>query len=159
MADISPVNGEFIEEVGIVFERAGLPRMGGRVLGWLLICESSQQSAEQLSEALQASKGSISAMTRQLIHFGLIERFGIPGVRHDYFRLKADAWESLIRRGLSGEITIYRQLAEHGLKLMEDKAPEKRKWLEEMRDIYTFLEKEFPPLLEQWEKTRDNPRN
>ena len=26
---------QFVEEVGIVFEQTGLPRMAGRVLGWL----------------------------------------------------------------------------------------------------------------------------
>ena len=31
-------------------------------------------------------------------------------------------------------------------------APLTRKWLEEMRDIYAFLEQEFPALLERWEQ-------
>ena len=27
----------FVEEVGIFFERTGMPRMAGRILGWLVI--------------------------------------------------------------------------------------------------------------------------
>jgi len=144
----------FVEEVGIVFEQTGLPRMAGRILGWLLISDPPHQSTDQLVEALMASKGSISTMTRLLIQIGLIERLSLPGVRHDYFRLRPDAWQHMIRRGLEDEIRMVRQLAERGLELLADKTPLTRKWLEEMRDVYTFLEREFPVLLERWEEER-----
>jgi len=75
-------------------------------------------------------------------------------VRHDYFRLRSDAWHRMIRRGLEDEIKMVRQLAERGLELLADKTPLTRKWLEEMRDVYIFLEREFPVLLERWEKER-----
>jgi len=142
----------FVEEVGIVFEQTGLPRMAGRILGWLLISDPPHQSTDQLTEALIASKGSISTMTRLLIQIGLIERLSLPGVRHDYFRLRPDAWHHMIRRGLEDEIRMVRQLSERGLELLTDKTLLTRKWLEEMRDVYTFLDREFPTLLEKWEK-------
>ena len=144
----------FVEEVGIVFEQTGLPRMAGRILGWLLISDPPHQSTDQLVEALIASKGSISTMTRLLIQIGLIERLSLPGVRHDYFRLRPDAWQHMIRRGLEDEIRMVQRLAERGLELLADKTPLTRKWLEEMRDVYTFLEREFPALLERWEEKR-----
>jgi len=143
---------QFAEEVGIVFEQTGMPRMAGRILGWLLISDPPHQSTEQITEALQASKGSISTMTRLLIQLGLIERLSLPGIRRDYFRLRSDAWQHMIGRGLTGEITMVRQLAEHGLELLGDKTSTTRKWLEEMLDVYTFLEREFPALLERWER-------
>ena len=76
----------FVEEVGIAFEQTGLPRMAGRVFGWLLISDPPYQSSTELAEALMASKGSISTTTRLLIQLGLAERFVIPGERHDNFR-------------------------------------------------------------------------
>jgi len=145
---------QFAEEVGIVFEQTGMPRMAGRILGWLLISDPPHQSTEQITKALIASKGSISTMTRLLIQVGLIERLSLPGVRHDYFRLRSDAWQHMIGRGLTEEIKMVRQLAEHGLELLGDKTPVTKNWLEEMRDVYTFLEHEFPTLLERWEKER-----
>ena len=143
---------QFVEEVGIVFEQTGLPRMTGRIFGWLLISDPPHQSTEELTEALMASKGSISTTTRLLIQIGLIERFCLPGVRHNYFRLRSNAWHHLIGHGLEDEIKIMRQLADHGLELLSDKTPPNRKWLEEMRDIYAFLEQEFPILIERWEQ-------
>jgi hypothetical protein len=51
----------------------------------------------------------------------------------------------MVGRGLSDEIKMFRELAEHGLELLAYGTPQTRKWLEEMRDIHTFLENEFPP--------------
>ncbi len=143
---------QFAEEVGIAFEQTGLPRMAGRILGWLLISDPPHQSMEQLTSALKASKGSISTTTRLLIHHGLIERISLPGVRHDYFRLRSGAWQHMIGRGLTGEIKMFRQLAERGLGLIDEKTTTNSKWLKEMLNVYTFLEQEFPALLERWEK-------
>ena len=143
---------QFAEEVGIAFEQTGLPRMAGRILGWLLVADPPHQSMDQLTSALTASKGSISTTTRLLIHHGLIERISLPGVRHDYFRLRSDTWQHMIGRGLTGEIKMFRQLAERGLGLLGEKATANSKWLKEMLDVYTFLEQEFPALLERREK-------
>ncbi len=153
---------QFIEEFGIVMEQTGLPRMAGRILGWLLISTPPHQSSEQLVNGLEASKGSISSMTRFLIQVSLIERMSLPGVRRDYFRIRADAWHNMIRRGLEDEIKMVRQLAERALELLADKPPRTRQWLEEMCNAYNFLEREFPTLLERWaqqrEETSDKPR-
>ena len=43
---------QFIEEVGMVFEQTGLPRMAGRVFGRLLICQPAYQSPSELADAL-----------------------------------------------------------------------------------------------------------
>ena len=144
---------QFVEEVGISFEQTGLPRMAGRLLGWLLICDPPHQTTGELAEALLASKGSISTTTRLLIRIGLIERLSLPGVRHDYFRLKSGAWHQLLKDTLD-QTTAFRQLMERGLVLLENKSLLTRQWLEEMRDMYAFLEREFPALLERWEQQR-----
>ena len=146
----------FVEEVGLVFEQTGLPRMAGRIFGRLLISEPPHQSMDQLVKALMASKGSISTMTRLLIQLGLIERLSLPGIRHDYFRLRPHAWQYIVKRGLEDEIKMFHHLAEHGLRLTAGKAPLTRQWIEEMHDVYTFLGREFPTLIERWE--RENKR-
>jgi len=143
----------FAEEVGLFFEQSGMPRMAGRILGWLLISDPPHQTTGELSEALMASKGSISTMTRLLIRIGLIERISLPGQRRDCFRFKPGAWHQLFKESLV-QTTSARQLAEHGLELLEGKTHVNRQWLEEMRDMYAFLEREFPALVERWEQVR-----
>jgi len=141
----------FAEEVGIFFEQTGLPRMAGRILGWLMISNPPHQTTGELAEALLASRGSISTMTRLLIRIGLIERLSLPGQRRDYFRIKGGAWHQMIKDSLS-QMTVFRQLIERGLELIEDKAHFNRQWLEEMHHMYMFFEREFPALLERWEE-------
>jgi len=142
----------FVEDVGIAFEQTGLPRTAGRIFGWLLISDPPHQSTSELAEVLMASRGSISSMTRLLIQMGTIERISLTGVRHGYFQLRPDAWQHIIKHGLGDEIKMFRQLAEHGLELLADRNPVTRKGLEEMRDVYSFLEQKFPALLECWEQ-------
>ncbi len=141
----------FVEEVGIFFEQSGLPRMAGRILGWLMISNPPHQTTGDLAEALLASKGSISTMTRLLIRIGLIERLSLPGQRRDYFRIKGGACHQMIKDSLT-QITVFRQLIERGLELIEDKARFNRQWLEEMRHMYIFFEREFPALMKRWEE-------
>lgn len=143
----------FVEEVGLHFELVGLPRMSGRIFGWLLISNPPHQSLSELTDVLQASKGSISTMTRLLIQIGLIERISLPGQRRDYFQIKLNAWSELSKQRLA-QITAFRQLAERGLELLEGTQPPLRQRLEEMRDIHTFCEREFPRMFERWEQQR-----
>jgi len=143
----------FVEEVGLFFEQSGLPRMAGRILGWLLISDPPHQSTGELAGALQASKGSISTTTRLLIRIGLIERTSLPGQRHDYFRIKPDAWHQMLKDSLV-QVTAARQLAEHGLEILEGKAHVNHLSLEEMHNMYAFFERALPVLLERWEQAR-----
>jgi DNA-binding transcriptional regulator GbsR (MarR family) len=143
----------FVEEVGLLFEVAAMPRMAGRVFGWLLISNPPHQSPSELAQVLQASKGSISTMTQLLLEIGLIERLSLPGQRRDYFRIKLNAWSELTKRRMA-QITAFRELAEQGLNLLEGNDPQLRLRLEEMRDTHAFWEQEIPLITERWEKQR-----
>lgn len=143
----------FVEDVGLFFEQMGFPRMAGRILGWLLICDPPEQSAGQLAEVLQASKGSLSTMTRLLIQIELVERVGLPGYRRDYFRLKPGAWPHLIKAQMQG-MTGLHQAVERGLVLLDGGDPALKVRLLEAHDLYAFLERELPLLFQRWEQER-----
>lgn len=144
---------QFIEEVGLLFEAEGLPRMAGRIFGWLLISNPPHQSPGELTEVLQASKGSISTMTRLLTQLGLIERISLPGRRRDYFQIKPNVWSELTQRRLV-QIRAFRQLAEKGLTLLNDQNLESRQRLQDMHDMHAFWEEELPLLFERWQNQR-----
>ena len=111
----------FVEDVGIFFEQRGVPRMAGRVLGWLLICDPPHQSVDELAEALLASKGSISTTTRLLIRLGMVVRTSLPGQRKDYFVIRSDCWDWAMREALA-KVSEFRALAEEGLVLQMQRA-------------------------------------
>lgn len=145
----TPEQASFVEEVSLFFDETGLPRMAGRILGWLLICEPADQSAAELGEALQASKGSISTMTRMLVNVGLVERVGRPGRRETFFQIRPGVWSSMLEEQLMKVVGV-RQLADRGLHLIPEGERVRRRRLEEMRDLYAFMEEELPSLLVRW---------
>jgi len=148
----------FIEDMGLLFEESGHPRMAGRILGCLLIANQPHLSTTEIAETLQASKGSLSTMTRFLLQLGIIERVGIPGKRVDYYRIKSGAWPVLVRHAIY-ELTALRKLAEHGLELMGEKESEMKARLAEARDLFAFVEREYPLLIERWEKQHQTSLN
>src|ERR1700761_9327246 len=75
----------------------GTQKMTGRVLGWLLVCDPVEQTAAQLAEELDASKGAISGATGTLVRSRLIERLHVRGERADRFRLRPGAWDDQVR--------------------------------------------------------------
>jgi DNA-binding transcriptional regulator GbsR (MarR family) len=151
MADVSDSERSFIEEVGVVFEQTGLPRMAGRLFGWLLISDPPYQSPSELAAVLHASKGSISTSVRLLTQMGLIELHVIPGSRHDNFCLAPDAIKIIIRHGLEQEIKMFRSLSERGLELTKALPAKRKVWLKEIQSRYGYLEKTFPALLEKYD--------
>ncbi len=141
---------KFIEKVGLSFEQLTLPRMAGRIFGWLLISEQPLVSMGELVEVLQASKSSISSMTRLLIQIELVELVSLPGERRDYYGIHPAAWTNSLKDRLD-QAHYFRQLAEQGLASLAKASPERRLRLEEMHSMYAFLERELPQLIERWE--------
>lgn len=145
---------EYLEEFGLLFGQFGLSRMFGRVLGGLMISDPPERTAEELAEALGASRGSISQATRSLIQMGLVQRRSRPGERRDYFRIKPGAWHEIMRREMEA-LRNFREMAERGLELLDSEDPGSRRSLEEMRDFYTYWEREMPAVLERWESEEE----
>jgi hypothetical protein len=142
---------QFIEQVGMFLEREGMPRMAGRLLGYLLICDPPEQSSAQLATALSASKGSISTNTRLLIRTELVEKVAMPGKRGSWFRVKTNAWQQLMEHQLVA-LTTFRTLLDEGLAMLTGTSAGRRKRLENTRDFYVFMETEFPQVLEHWKQ-------
>jgi DNA-binding transcriptional regulator GbsR (MarR family) len=86
-----------VERMGLALEAEGLPRIAGRLLGFLLVHEGAF-SLDDLADELQVSKASVSTNARQLERYGLVERTSAPGDRRDYYQMGPDVWEKLLAR-------------------------------------------------------------
>ncbi len=140
-----------MEQVSILLERDGLPRMAGRIFGWLLACDPPEQTMEDLAAAVQGSKASMSTMTRLLVESGLVEKVRTPGSRRDQFRIRPGQWQKLWR----ARIELIHQataLTERGLDLLAGKPPALRARLEELHRQYRFFGLHFPELLDRLER-------
>ncbi len=147
-----------MEALGVLLElEAGAPRMVGRVLGWLLVCDPPQQSASELAEALQASKGSISTATRVLLRLGMIERTRARGERFDRFEARPEAWDEFLWR--EEQFSEPRRVLRLGLDALSGEPPARRVRLEELDWMYAWWQQRIGKLREQYLADRRRARD
>lgn len=144
----------FVERVAAMLAGGGLPRMAGRIWGYLLICEPAEQTAGDIADALHASRGSISGMVRLLEPAGLVRRSTHRGDRREWFSVPPGSVIAILES--RHPITVaWRRLAEDGLDLLAGRPPEVRSRLEEVRDVYAYMERELPELLARFTAERE----
>jgi DNA-binding MarR family transcriptional regulator len=139
---------QFVEDMARIFERFGLPRMASRVWALLWVTGEPQLSAGEITDELNASAGSVSAATRQLLDLGLVDRVRIVNERRSYFRTGTHALERLLLRRTVGAAEMVR-LADSGLDRFGEE-PVTRARLEDMRHFYAWFLEEMEDLAERW---------
>jgi DNA-binding transcriptional regulator GbsR (MarR family) len=139
----------FVEEMGRTLAGYGMTPMAGRMWGWLLICEPPEQTAAEIADALQASRGAISGTARILASAGMIRRSTRRGDRREYFSAPPETFDSFLAN--AGRIyRQFREMAERGLTAMADRPPESRARLQELRDVFAFVEQEVPAVVDRF---------
>lgn len=137
----------FIERLGIFFGvEARMPRSVGRVLAYMLLCEPTHQSADQIAQALQLSAGAVSNAVNGLVQVGLLRKVTFPGDRHYYYENNPDGWrEASIRslKSVAHAVTITKE----GLKISKN-----NQRLVAMHDMYKVLSTEVDAIVKRLEK-------
>ena len=150
---MTPGESRFVEEMGQFLGSLGMTPMSGRMWGYLLICETAEQTAAEIATALHASRGAISGTARLLATSGLIRRTKRAGDRREYFSAPPEGLDLL----LGSASAIYRQMrgiAERGLEAIADRPPESKARLQEFHDVMGFVEREVPRVIAQYLRER-----
>ena len=143
----------FVEEMGQALASYGMTPMAGRMWGWLRICEPPEQTASDLASALEASRGAISGTARLLASAGMIRRGTRRGDRREYFSAPPEALETFLAN--AGRIyRHFREIADRGLASISDRPAESRARLQEMHDVFTFIEREVPVVIDRFLQER-----
>jgi DNA-binding transcriptional regulator GbsR (MarR family) len=140
----------YVNDTGLLLEKAGFPRIAGQLLGWLQVCETETQSLSDVVSALGISRASASTSARLLEQIGLVERVILSGDRRDFYRISRDGWHRFMQTRIE-TMRHLRRNADHGLRVLEGEPAKRRQRLERMRRLYSFLEREIPRLLQQFE--------
>ncbi len=140
----------FIEETGMLFEKLGVTRMSGRILGYLMVCDKEMVCFEELTQALQAAKSSISTNIKALIHLNYVKPKTVPGDRKTYYMLSPDInWVD----NLKNRIELLKQMNSLFVKALElrvNKQDNSSAWLNKSLDFYDWVVKEYPRFLEKY---------
>jgi DNA-binding MarR family transcriptional regulator len=96
---LTPELTHFIEGMGLYFASQGIPRIGGRILGLLMIAHGPL-SPEEIAHSLKISRGSISTNFRLLMSSGMVEKTFMPGDRTTYYVFSDSAMEQRLAVGM-----------------------------------------------------------
>jgi len=147
---LSPELTHFIESMGRYFESYGIPRIGGRILGLLLVAHEPL-SAEEIASILKVSRGSVSTNFRLLLTSALAEKVTFPGDRTTYFIFPAAAWEKAMTVELDG-IAFLKKLAQQGLTALPTGDPARNR-LQKTIEWTDLIHNVYQKALTQWRTT------
>lgn len=143
----SPELTRFIESMGTYFESYGIPRIGGRILGLLLVAHEPL-SAEDIAAVLRISRASVSTNFRLLLTSGLAEKVSFPGSRTTYYSFPETAWEKSMNAEIQG-IGALRRIAQQGLQALPP-GDFARNRMEDLIHWADFLHEIYQKALVEW---------
>jgi DNA-binding MarR family transcriptional regulator len=147
----------FADHVGRFYARQyAFPPMAGRLLGYLFVCDPPQQTIEELSEALLASRSAITGAVKLLEGYRMVRRTRIAGERVD--RVSLDPVSEQPQNFDSAIHQEHAALFREGLTVLAGASPERRAPLEEMVALADFLSERLPVLRDEWHTYRDELR-
>jgi DNA-binding transcriptional regulator GbsR (MarR family) len=147
----------FVEAMAQHLYGRGMRRLNARLWSWLLICEPPEQTAAELADALDVSRGAISGAVNDLAAARLIQRRTRRGERREEFSIPAGTVQRLISQ-MATVLRQGREIADEGLELLGDRPPPVRARLAELRDVYAYYETEWPTAVERYLKDRASDR-
>jgi DNA-binding MarR family transcriptional regulator len=139
---------EFVERMALTLESEGLPRIAGRLVGFLLV-HPDAYSLDELAEHLQVSKASISTNARQLEEHGILQRISTPGDRRDYYRMTPDAWEGMLRAAQQ-KWNAMRMMLTAGAASLPDEMETARARVIEAEQFYLLMLDGVERMIERW---------
>ena len=110
---LSPELTRFIESMGMYFEAQGIPRIGGRILGLLMIAHEPL-SADDIARTLKVSRASVSTNLRPLTISGMVDKTSPLHDRTTYFVFSEAALEQRMVAGIQSA-AVFKKVAEQGL--------------------------------------------
>jgi len=146
------VIAEFVDQMGLIIQSEGLPRIAGHILG-LMIMHEGPFSLTQLAERLSVSRASISTNTRLLEDLGVIIRTAKPGDRHDYFRLGQQPYARILR-GVVRRMRRARDVIESTQDALPGGMPDTQERLQELDAFYEALIESFLNVIDAWDAER-----
>jgi DNA-binding transcriptional regulator GbsR (MarR family) len=153
---LTPDDEQFIESLGLHFEDKGIPRIGGRMLG-LLMLAPKPLSLGRIAELLKVSPASVSTNVRQFHDRGLVEEMSIPGDRRHYYLFSDTAWEHQFEEAIEGLTEVLQIMRARQERLR----PEERvcaQRLSAATEFFTFFLGTVESALDRWRSRSKEPQ-
>lgn len=153
---MTPLEKSLVDEFGGLYESYGFKRLEGLIIGFLLTREKPA-SLDDLSDALERSKGPISVAARRLSSIGVIQKVGGPINRRDYYAAHPDIFYNNFRFNMQ-TVRRNRRVARRFLDQLETTGDADndhlRDNLEQMEAFYSLMESFYEDFSTRWQEVK-----
>jgi DNA-binding transcriptional regulator GbsR (MarR family) len=146
----------FTDRMGLLFEAEGQPPIAGRIFGYLMVSEEAC-SLDQIAEALQVSKASVSTNARRLADAAVLERVCRPADRHDYYRMAPE----LFSRTMAERLRRWQRFTEavgEARRTLPIRSERVRARLRGYETAYAYMVDAIGDALDRWQAGPAGPR-
>lgn len=134
---------EVIEENGKIFEKFNLTPMQGRIMAYLMICDSPEKTFEELVNYFKASKSSISNSINYLLQNKFIDYKTFSNDRKRYFFI-TDSFFRIYFKMVLENVTELKEYAYRTVSMRSPEYPQTSenilKWIENANRFQETLE-------------------
>jgi DNA-binding transcriptional regulator GbsR (MarR family) len=149
---LTPDDHRFIEALGLHFENEGIPRIGGRIIGLLMLADRPL-SLGQIADLLKVSPASVSTNARLFHTRALMEEISLPGDRRHYYVFSQSPWEQQFQAAMKTLLNAG-QIYRGKLSQLGPEEQVRRKRLGEACEFFDFFHGVIASALEQWRARR-----
>lgn len=154
---IDLIKKDFMQDFGEAYHMFGLPRLMGRIVGFLLHADEPV-CLDTITQELNVSKGPVSQIVKRLRDHNQVKRVWIPGDRKDYYTADPDIFEhSFINHMKMMEQNLFLSKKYH--QLIENNNYESseafKKHIKEMELFFNTVRTHYNNLLEDWKNTKN----
>ncbi|HSA54393.1 MAG TPA: MarR family transcriptional regulator [Gemmatimonadaceae bacterium] len=151
---LDPATARLVERFGLFFAQEGLPRIAGRITGYLLLSDEPR-SLDDLATALGVSKASVSTDARRLEARGFLRRSSRPGDRRDFYAIAPDGFRTTLQSRIDA-IHRFGALLRDAERL-PGATRRARDRITEWNAFHRAMAGSMAELLEQWEARAEAP--
>jgi DNA-binding transcriptional regulator GbsR (MarR family) len=145
---------ELIEEFGVLSERSGTSSpMEARILGLLVVSNTTELTFEEIYQVLQVSKSAASNAINRLLQVNKIEYITLPGDRKRYFRSRIVQWETGFKSSVERLFNVSRLMEE----VLKNRPEDTKDFNDSLRNFIGFMEfmqTEVPLLYDKWKQKK-----
>jgi len=131
--ELDPVEN-FIEQMGLITQSDGGPRIAGRIFG-LLLAEGRPFTLHEMAERLRISRASASTNARLLADRGMIRRVAHSGDRQDYYAISTQPYAQMLASVQGKMLQSAQVIAEAAAQFGDAEAPVRQR-VQELAEFY-----------------------
>jgi DNA-binding transcriptional ArsR family regulator len=153
--ELSKAQTEYLEKFGRMWEQTGLTHIGGKIFGYLLICDQPQVSFQDFVDVLGVSKASVSNNLKALLKIGFVEVVPLERSRKTYYKAAKIDMVQMMQERLA-LFHLFAEVMDEGLALKKNTADDASGFMQQTSHFYRWFARHMPEYLNTYATERSS---